>query len=69
MTMMPDLLREIIAHFSSEGADLASLLSPVREIIFGLLIVLFLIFEPRGLVGFVDRALGRAENVEARQEH
>jgi len=31
--------------------------------------VLFLIFEPRGLVGFVQRAMGRAEAVDARQEH
>lgn len=69
MTLMPEFLREIIALVSIEGADLASLLSPLREIIFGSLIVLFLIFEPRGLVGFVDRALGRSENVEARQEH
>lgn len=69
MTLMPELLREIIALLSTEGADLASLLSPLREIIFGSLIVLFLIFEPRGLVGFIDRALGRSENVEARQEH
>lgn len=69
MTLMPEMLREVIAHLSVEGADMASLLSPLREIIFGLLIVLFLIFEPRGLVGFVERALGRAETVEARQEH
>lgn len=69
MTLMPEILREIIAHLSVEGADMASLLSPLREIIFGLLIVLFLIFEPRGLVGFVERMLGRAEAVEARQEH
>lgn len=69
MTLMPEFLREIIAHFSSEGADMASLLSPLREIAFGALIVLFLIFEPRGLVGFVDRAMGRSQAVEARQEH
>ncbi len=69
MTLMPEFLREIIAHLSVEGADMASLLSPLREIIFGALIVLFLIFEPRGLVGFVQRAMGRAEAVDARQEH
>ncbi len=69
MTLMPEFLREIIAHFSSPGADMASLLSPLREIAFGALIVLFLIFEPRGLVGIVERAMGRAQAVEARQEH
>jgi branched-chain amino acid transport system permease protein len=69
MTLMPEFLREIIAHLTVEGADMASLLSPLREIIFGALIVLFLIFEPRGLVGFVQRAMGRAEAVDARQEH
>jgi len=69
MTLMPEFLREIISHFSVEGADMASLLSPLREIAFGALIVLFLIFEPRGLVGIVERAMGRSQALEAGQEH
>lgn len=70
MTLMPEILRFVLEHAAGSGADLARLLTPLREIIFGGLIVGFLIFEPRGLVGLVDRALGRAEAVEARQsEH
>jgi branched-chain amino acid transport system permease protein len=67
MTIMPEILRFVLEHMAGSGADLAGLLSPLREIIFGGLIVAFLIFEPRGLVGFVERAHGRAETVEARQ--
>ena len=69
MTMMPEILRELIAAATGPNADLASLLSPLREIIFGSLIVGFLIFEPRGLVGFVDRALGRSHTVDTQQQH
>jgi branched-chain amino acid transport system permease protein len=70
MTIMPEILRFILEHVAGSGADLARLLSPLREIIFGALIVGFLIFEPRGLVGLVERAFGRSEAVEARQsEH
>jgi len=70
MTLMPEILRFVLEHTAGSGADLASLLSPLREILFGALIVGFLIFEPRGLVGLVERALGRSEAIEARQsEH
>ncbi|NEI74568.1 branched-chain amino acid ABC transporter permease [Rhizobium lusitanum] len=70
MTLMPELLRFGLENIAGSGADLASLLSPLREIFFGALIVGFLIFEPRGLVGLVKRALGQADTVEAKQsEH
>lgn len=70
MTLMPEILRVVLESVASEGADLAGLLSPLREIIFGGLIVGFLVFEPRGLVGLVNRLLGRAEAVEVRaMEH
>lgn len=70
MTLMPEILRFALEHTAGSGADLASLLSPLREILFGALIVGFLIFEPRGLVGLVERFLGRSETIEARQsEH
>lgn len=70
MTLMPEILRFVLEHTAGSGADLASLLSPLREILFGGLIVGFLIFEPRGLVGLVERVLGRSETIEARQsEH
>ena len=69
MTMMPELIRFILEHAAGSEADMAGLLSPLREIIFGALIVGFLIFEPRGLVGLLKRAFGHVEEVEARAEH
>jgi branched-chain amino acid transport system permease protein len=66
MTLMPEILRFVLEHAAPGGSDLASLLSPLREILFGALIVGFLIFEPRGLVGLVRRAFGDTEAVEAR---
>jgi branched-chain amino acid transport system permease protein len=56
MTLMPEILREVLELFSTRGtADVAGIFSPLREFIFGALIVGFLIFEPRGLAGLVDR--------------
>ena len=46
MTLIPEILGEITQAF---GPDAIALLSPAREVVFGLLIVMFLIFEPRGL--------------------
>ncbi|MEC9342407.1 MAG: branched-chain amino acid ABC transporter permease [Pseudomonadota bacterium] len=69
MTMMPELIRFVLEMFAGSEADMAGVLSPLREIIFGSLIVGFLIFEPRGLVGLLKRAFGHVEEVEARAEH
>jgi branched-chain amino acid transport system permease protein len=56
MTLMPEILREVLELFGPGGtADVAGIFSPLREFIFGALIVGFLIFEPRGLAGLVDR--------------
>lgn len=64
MTLIPDVLREILALASPDGnANVAGLLSPLREIIFGSLIVGFLMFEPRGLMGLVERLRGKRELV------
>lgn len=50
MTLLPELLREgALAMGSRLGFDIASILVPLRETVFGLLIVIFLIAEPRGL--------------------
>ena len=46
MTLVPEFLGEISGLF---GPEAIAFLSPAREVIFGLLIVGFLIFEPRGL--------------------
>lgn len=64
MTLLPELLREILSALPIQGqANIAGLLSPLREIIFGLLIIGFLMFEPRGLKGILDRLLGRRDSV------
>jgi branched-chain amino acid transport system permease protein len=55
MTLMPEILREVLELFGPGGtADIAGIFSPLREFIFGALIVGFLIFEPRGLAGLFD---------------
>ncbi|MEN3366534.1 MAG: branched-chain amino acid transport system permease protein [Burkholderiales bacterium] len=48
MTMVPELLKLIVGWLPL-GADAALILSPVRIIVFGALIVGFLVFEPHGL--------------------
>jgi branched-chain amino acid transport system permease protein len=48
MTLVPELLKLIVALLPG-GAELAVFLSPVRLMIFGALIVGFLVFEPLGL--------------------
>jgi len=48
MTMVPELLK-LIVDLLSGGAELTVFLSPVRLIIFGGLIIAFLVFEPLGL--------------------
>ncbi len=48
MTMVPEVLRLIVGWLPIEG-DTLQFVSPVRTIVFGLLIVGFLIFEPHGL--------------------
>ncbi|MBP5856008.1 branched-chain amino acid ABC transporter permease [Marivibrio halodurans] len=49
MTMVPEALKLIVGWLSPWLPDAVALLSPVRTIVFGALIVGFLIFEPRGL--------------------
>ena len=67
MTLVPEMLRAMLAFFGGgETVDLAGLLSPLREIIFGVLIVGFLMWEPRGLAGLWDRVRGRQEAIDSR---
>ena len=49
MTMVPELLKFAFDLLPSTGHDMKVFLSPVRTVVFGLLIVGFLIFEPHGL--------------------
>ncbi len=64
MTMMPEVLRDILELFGTR--DVAGILSPMREIIFGALIVGFLMFEPRGLAGIYDRLRAGVRNLNKR---
>lgn len=49
MTLVPEALKAIAALATPFYADAPLLLSPMREVVFGALIVGFLIFEPHGL--------------------
>lgn len=50
MALVPEVLRGAVSLFSGIAPNAMALLSPVREIVFGALIVGFLIFEPLGLI-------------------
>jgi branched-chain amino acid transport system permease protein len=51
MTLVPELLKLMVGWLpvSVFGGNVALILSPIRTIVFGSMIVLFLIFEPHGL--------------------
>lgn len=57
MTLLPEMLRlllDVAGQFMTMRAALV--LVPLREAVFGLLLIVFLIFEPRGLVRTCRRA-------------
>ena len=57
MTLLPEFLREsALLVGDTFGLDIASILVPLRETVFGLLMVCFLILEPRGLAQLWKRA-------------
>ena len=49
MALVPELLRALVGLAALYSTNAAILLSPLREIVFGVLIIAFLIFEPHGL--------------------
>ncbi len=49
MTLLPEVLRLISGLFSNQYPVLVNIFGAIREGIFGLVIILFLIFEPDGL--------------------
>lgn len=73
MTILPEFLRETALFVGGGmGFNLATILTPLRETIFGILMVSFLIFEPRGLAelwtrlarrvgGMLDRLKGASQ--------
>lgn len=55
MTLVPELLRFVVDFLGPVVPNAGLILSPVRTIVFGALIVGFLIFEPQGLAEIVHR--------------
>lgn len=53
--IVPELLKVLAFQFSEGDARAQIYFSPIRDIIFGLIIIGFLIFEPMGLVSIWDR--------------
>jgi branched-chain amino acid transport system permease protein len=49
ITMMPVVLREAVSLLSGTFPELEGLLVGMKEVVFGLIIILFLIYEPEGL--------------------
>ena len=49
MTLIPELLRAGVSFAALWAPSATEILSPVREIVFGALIIAFLVFEPHGL--------------------
>lgn len=60
MTLLPEILREgLVPVAGTFGFDLSAVMTPLRELLFGLLIVGFLLLEPRGLAQLWKRAKRR----------
>lgn len=55
MTLAPELLRFVIEWVTPWVPNAPTLLSPVRTIVFGALIIGFLVFEPQGLAEIIQR--------------
>ena len=53
--LVPELLKVLAAGITDGNAQAQTLFSPLRDVIFGLIIIGFLIFEPQGLVAVWDR--------------
>ncbi|NSL53050.1 branched-chain amino acid ABC transporter permease [Calidifontibacillus erzurumensis] len=49
ITLLPVVLRTVVELFSGVFPELAGLLVGMKEVVFGLVIILFLIYEPHGL--------------------
>ena len=49
ITLLPELLNLLISSLGGLAPDLSAVIVPMKEGVFGLMLVLFLIFEPEGL--------------------
>jgi branched-chain amino acid transport system permease protein len=50
MTLVPELLRALVSLIAEWAPRATEILSPMQEMVFGVLIIGFLVFEPHGLV-------------------
>jgi branched-chain amino acid transport system permease protein len=49
ITLLPEILRLVTTSLSTSFPDLISILSSLKELVFGILVIVFLIFEPAGI--------------------
>jgi branched-chain amino acid transport system permease protein len=61
VTMLPEAIQRI-----GEVFNIADMLSALREMAFGLLIIIFLIFEPRGLYAIIGKLYHRLAKIGSR---
>jgi branched-chain amino acid transport system permease protein len=59
VTMAPEIITTVLTWFNASSTFQSNYLIPLQVVIYGLLLVAFLLFEPRGLVG-VGRRFRRA---------
>jgi len=55
VVLLPEFLKTVFGFASGEDVAALRYLGPTREVVFGSLIILFLIFEPRGLAAICRR--------------
>lgn len=55
MTLVPELLKYVVEWLGPVFPNAGAALSPVRTMVFGALIIFFLVFEPQGLAEIVRR--------------
>jgi len=59
LTLLPELLRSATTALSGDFPALVGKLAPLKEMVFGLLVIVFLIFEPHGLAAIWKRTKQR----------
>lgn len=57
IVLVPEFIKVLFGVFAEGSAEALQVLAPIQEIAFGVLIVVFLLFEPFGLTHIADRAL------------
>lgn len=55
IVMSPELLKVVLSAIAGDSIDAAQFRAPLQEIIFGLLIIGFIMFEPLGMTQISDR--------------